>query len=216
MARTRSARAHADVLDAAAHLFADRGIDGTSMDAIATTSGVSKATIYKHWPDKDALCLEVMLRVHGRDRDAVPPNIDSGNLRADLIAVLGHEPPKEYAVLRERLMPHLMAHSARNIAFGMTWRARVVEPLRTQLQHVLQHAIRRGDLPRNLNMEFAIALLFGPMMYCHVLKLLDRKPPAHMPELVVDAFLKSYGFDVVATGAGRAGRVRSGAGSPKR
>ena len=37
-------------------LFSERGIDATSMDAIAETSGVSKATIYKHWQDKDALC----------------------------------------------------------------------------------------------------------------------------------------------------------------
>ncbi len=55
MVRPRSAQAHKKVLDAAVQLFSDRGIDATSMDAIAETSGVSKATIYKHWPDKDAL-----------------------------------------------------------------------------------------------------------------------------------------------------------------
>ena len=60
MARPRSAQAHKKVLDAAVQLFSERGIDATSMDAIAEASGVSKATIYKHWQDKDALCLEVM------------------------------------------------------------------------------------------------------------------------------------------------------------
>ena len=48
MPRTRSADAHRKVLDAALELFAERGIDATSMDAIAEASGVSKATIYKH------------------------------------------------------------------------------------------------------------------------------------------------------------------------
>ncbi|HJY08747.1 MAG TPA: helix-turn-helix domain-containing protein, partial [Bryobacteraceae bacterium] len=62
MARQRSTRAHDQVLDAALKLFSKRGIDSTSMDAIAGASGVSKATIYKHWPNKDALCLEVMAR----------------------------------------------------------------------------------------------------------------------------------------------------------
>ncbi len=55
MARPRSAQAHKKVLDAAVLLFSERGIDATSMDAIAETSGVSKATIYKHWQDKDEL-----------------------------------------------------------------------------------------------------------------------------------------------------------------
>ena len=56
MARQKSAQAHRRVLDAAIGLFAEYGIDATSMDAIAEASSVSKATIYKHWPDKDALC----------------------------------------------------------------------------------------------------------------------------------------------------------------
>ena len=53
MGRPRSEQAHVRVLEAAAGLFADQGIDATSMDAIAEASGVSKATIYKHWPDKE-------------------------------------------------------------------------------------------------------------------------------------------------------------------
>ena len=69
MARPRSVQAHAKVLNAAVELFSERGIDATSMDAIAETSGVSKATIYKHWPDKDSLVLEVMGYLHGLDED---------------------------------------------------------------------------------------------------------------------------------------------------
>jgi AcrR family transcriptional regulator len=46
MARTPSATAHQKVLDVTFELMAARGVDGTSMDAIAKASGVSKATIY--------------------------------------------------------------------------------------------------------------------------------------------------------------------------
>ena len=80
MGRPRSASAHARVLEAAGRLFAEHGIDGTSMDAIAESSGVSKATIYKHWPDKGALCLEVMSSLH--DVDPVPAFAPSGDPRA--------------------------------------------------------------------------------------------------------------------------------------
>ena len=75
MGRPKSVKAHARVLAAAGALFADQGIDATSMDAIAEASGVSKATIYKHWPDKGALCLEVMSSLHAAEPlPALPPS----------------------------------------------------------------------------------------------------------------------------------------------
>src|SRR5215210_5136161 len=120
MGRPRSASAHARVLDAAGRLFAEHGIDGTSMDAIAEASGVSKATIYKHWPDKAALCLEVMSSLH--DVEPAPTVQPSGDVRADLVAFLGRQPPKPRIELRSRLMPHLMAYALRNPAFGQAWR----------------------------------------------------------------------------------------------
>src|ERR1700716_954419 len=131
MPRVRSARAHEQVLSAAQELFSERGSDGTSMDATAETSGVSKATIYKHWPDKDALCLEVLARAHGRD--AGPSDVDSGDIRADLIAVLSRQPPEQHAGLRVRMMPHLMAYAARNPAFGKAWQACVFDPPRAEV-----------------------------------------------------------------------------------
>src|SRR5438034_7845011 len=115
MPRIRSARAHEQVLIAAQELFSERGIDGASMDAVAEASGVSKATIYKHWPDKDALCLEAMAHLCGQDQP--PPVFDSGDVRADLIALLSHEPPRPYPDLQARIMPHLMAYAARNPTF---------------------------------------------------------------------------------------------------
>ena len=41
MARLRSVEAHNRVLDAALELFVERGIESTTMDALAATSGVS-------------------------------------------------------------------------------------------------------------------------------------------------------------------------------
>jgi AcrR family transcriptional regulator len=166
------------------------------MDAIADESGVSKATIYKHWPDKDALCLEVMTHAHGQD---VPlPEPDSGDLRTDLIAVLSREPPAEHTELRTRLMPHLMAYGVRHPAFGKAWRTRALDPPRAQLARVLERGISRGLLPRSLNPNAAIAMLLGPMMYSYVMTLIDREPPRRIQEVVVDAFLKSYGLSVPA------------------
>ena len=187
MARQRSTRAHQEVLDAALKLFAERGIDATSMDAISEASGVSKATIYKHWADKPALCLEVL----GCLSEELPA-FDSGEPRADLIALLGYRPPEKQSPMQSALVPHFMAYARRNPAFGEAWRARVMEPPRTRVMQILKRAIAEGQLPPDLDLSFSVALLIGPMMYRHVLLLSKSKLPDDMPERIVEAFWKAY------------------------
>jgi AcrR family transcriptional regulator len=166
MARGLSERAHQKVLDTAAKLFADRGIDVTSMDAIAAASGVSKATIYKHWVDKEALCLEVLVHVHRLDEG--PSETDSGDLKADLVAFLTYEASPRKEAIQKRLMPHLIAYSARNEEFGRAWRARVMERPKAGLKKLLRRGIERGIFPAVLDEELAVALMLGPMMFRHI------------------------------------------------
>ena len=144
MSRSRSTRAHQKVIDAALKLFAAEGIDATSMDAIAATSGVSKATIYKHWRDKEALCLEVVASLHGLNE----PVTKTGDHRADMVAVLKRQPEARRDDVCARLMPHLAAYAARNPAFNKAWRASMLAPARIQLTQLLKRAIAEGSLPR--------------------------------------------------------------------
>jgi AcrR family transcriptional regulator len=195
MARPRSAQAHKKVIDAAVHLFSERGIDATSMDAIAETSGVSKATIYKHWPDKDSLCLEVMGYLHGLDED--PPVFDSGRdsaaFRADLIAQLQYQPAADRKALREKMVPHMIAYASRNQTLGAAWRARVVEPARVALANMIKRGEKRGVLRRGIDPEIGIALLLGPMIYRHVFtSKLGAKAPKDLEVHVAEAFLAAF------------------------
>jgi AcrR family transcriptional regulator len=174
MSRGLSQRAHQKVLDAATELFADAGIDSTSMDAIAAASGVSKATIYKHWADKDALCMEVFVYVHALDE--APPDFDSGNLKADIEALLLHEPNPRRADVQKRLMPHLIAYSATNPEFGRAWKARVMERSRIAVKKLLRRGVESGIFPTTLDEELGFALLFGPMIFRHIFgSRVDRK-----------------------------------------
>jgi AcrR family transcriptional regulator len=193
MVRPRSAQAHGKVVDAAAELFAERGIDATSMDAIAEASGVSKATIYKHWSDKDSLALEVLAHLFGLDEK--PPVFDSGDLRADLIAQLRCEPAPERKAMREKIMPHLIAYASRNEAFGMAWRNRAVEPGRIAITNLIRRGQKRGELKREFDPEVAIALLIGPMIYgkFFLIRKLGRKCPEDLEVYAVDAFLAATG-----------------------
>ncbi len=178
MARSRSTEAHEKVLNAALGLFAERGIEATSMDAIAQASGVSKATIYNHWADKEALLLEVMLMVNGLDRE--PEDVDSGDLQLDLTTVLTRKPPDKFDDARNRMMPTLIAYSAVHPEFGKAWRHRVMEPPRQCLKRVLRRGISRGLLPDDLDLESAMALLLGPMLYAHVF---HKDQQANKPDL---------------------------------
>jgi len=191
MARPRSAQAHKKVLNAAVQLFCERGITTTSMDAIAEASGVSKATIYKHWPDKDALCLEVMSYLHGLDE--VPPVFDSGDYRADLIAQLRYQPAADRKALREKITPHMIAYAASNQVLGSAWRSLVVEPVRVALAGIIKRGEKRGVLRRGIDPEIGIALLLGPMLYRHVfVHRVGGKAPDNLEVHVADAFLAAF------------------------
>lgn len=52
---TRSSAKRSAILDAAQACFLDHGFASTSMDLVAATAGVSKATIYAHFQSKDEL-----------------------------------------------------------------------------------------------------------------------------------------------------------------
>jgi AcrR family transcriptional regulator len=191
MGRPRSEAAHARVLDAAARLFADQGIDATSMDAIAETSGVSKATIYKHWPDKGALCLEVMANLHGTEPQ--PQFQPSSDVRADLVAFLGRHPPKPRSDLRGRIMPHMMAYAARRPAFGQVWKSRVIDPPRFQIVDLLERAVDEGELSADIDVEVASVELLGAMMYRNLLRVMGCQSPENLPEALVSTLWKAYG-----------------------
>ena len=56
----KSERSRRAVLDAALHLFSHQGFRGTTMREIADRAGVSTGNVYHHFPDKDAIFLELV------------------------------------------------------------------------------------------------------------------------------------------------------------
>lgn len=190
MARTRSSEAHDKVIHAALSLFSERGIEATSMDSIAAASGVSKATIYNHWADKEALLMEVMLHVNGANRGA--RDVDTGDLRADLTTVLSWRPPGELEAARVRITPMFMAYAAVHREFGAAWRHRVMEPGRNALLRILTRAVEQGLLPADLDLDIAIALLMGPMLYRHVLSKGAAAKYEDIGPIVAETFCRAY------------------------
>ena len=59
--RPKSEEKRAAILQAASHLFLARGLQNTSMDAVAAAAGVSKQTVYSHFSSKDELFQTVIV-----------------------------------------------------------------------------------------------------------------------------------------------------------
>ncbi len=190
MARPRSSKVHDKVLRAAIDLFAGRGIEATSMDAIAHASGVSKATIYNHWAGKEALLMEVMLFVNGLDRER--EEVDSGDVRRDLVTVLCRRPPGHLEAARKRMMPALIAYSAVHQEFGKAWRHRVMEPPRASIRRILRRGMEQGLLRSDLDLELGVALLMGPMLYTHILQKEESAFGSGIGPAVAEAFWRAY------------------------
>ena len=53
------------VVRAATSLFAEKGIDGTSMRDIAEAAGVREAAIYRHFTGKEELARDIFLSWYG-------------------------------------------------------------------------------------------------------------------------------------------------------
>ncbi len=82
MARTRAAdfeEKQRVILDHAAQVFADQGMEKASMSQIATVAQVSKALLYHYYPSKDALIFAIIM-THLEGLDAAIEEADDPSL----------------------------------------------------------------------------------------------------------------------------------------
>ena len=170
------------MIDAAIQLIGERGIDGTSMDAIAQVSGVSKATVYKHWKDKEALVIDVIGSVR-----QLPPDFRSGNTYRDLVDFLTFLSKVDKPDRLMKIWPRVIGHAVANRKFAAALQEHSFSPRRAQIGRILKEAADRGDLPADIDVNFATDLLVGPIMHRRFAG--DHIPPG-FTEQVVTAFLR--------------------------
>lgn len=78
------------IVEAAVAQFREHGFGGTSMDGIAAAAGVSKRTIYNHFPSKDELFAAILEQLWQRSLALGETPYDPARpLRAQLQALLG-------------------------------------------------------------------------------------------------------------------------------
>jgi AcrR family transcriptional regulator len=87
--RADAARNRRKVLDAAARLFAARGVDSVSMDDVAAAAGVGKGTLYRRFGDRSGLAAALLDEREIELQDRVlfgPPPLGPGAAPADRLA----------------------------------------------------------------------------------------------------------------------------------
>lgn len=73
------------IVEAAQHLFLQRGFGSVSMDELAEAAGVARRTLYNQFASKEEIFREMLLRVAARLEDAFPTGIET---RGDVGEVL--------------------------------------------------------------------------------------------------------------------------------
>jgi AcrR family transcriptional regulator len=184
VARTPSAEAHEKVLKAACKLIAERGIESTSMDAIAAESGVSKATVYKHWANKDALLIDVL-----RSFSDKLPEFESENAREDMLQLMRFFARAKRRDELTRIWPRIMGYAMSNQDFARALNDFAFQPRRDLVERIIGRAVRAGELREEVDPEFAMDLLIGPILH----RRFRCDPVAEdLPDRIVDYFWKIF------------------------
>ncbi len=157
--RPRSTAAQAAILRATVEQIRETGYDAASMEAIAERAGVGKATLYRHWPNKEALAIEAIGAIV---RLIQAP--DTGSVRADLRGVL-HSTSMLYRDPRTRgLLSGLISAMARSVDIAEAVASRISNPRRAALRAVLRRAVVRRELRRDTRVEIVVDLLSGAFL----------------------------------------------------
>lgn len=91
-------------LTAAAQLLDERGLHGFTVDEVARRSGVSKATIYKHWTSG----FDIAVNAYGDSVTDAVPVADTGDVIHDLTSQI-RRLAEFYASPRGRVVAQLLA-----------------------------------------------------------------------------------------------------------
>lgn len=180
----------ATILDRSEELLAGRGYAGMSMDEVARAAGVTKGTLYHHFPEgKDALIVAVgerSLRRHGEGLAAAI--LSAGGARAGLEAVArwvltNSGGPERLLRDSDRFLP---PEQAENMRRGFM--TRMYGPVR----ELLESGTRRGELPPH-DAEFVAWAFLGLLAEFAEMQHLLARP--HLAEQIVSLMLNGIGAE---------------------
>jgi AcrR family transcriptional regulator len=185
--RGQATRRH--LIEVATELFADRGYEGTSIEAVLERAGVSRGSLYHHFPGKDRLFEAVVEAVHNRVGDATLAAVRaSGATEAHAVIKAA-----ELAWIRlagDPVVRRILLIDAPTVLGWRRWREIEVDAGLGILKDVLHQAADAGRVPADLVEPFAHILLATGNELALVIALADDVPAAQASaEAAIDEFL---------------------------
>ncbi len=182
--RPRSAAAERAILDATLRLIGrHRSVAALSIEAVAQEAGVGKATIYRRWPNKEAL---VIAAVEAAEQPI--PELDGENVRDDLIRLLVMMRQNLLDRRAEGLVSLVLGEVGRHPELHRRYHEVVIERRREAMRVVLRRGVATGELRGDIPIELMKDLFTAPMLIRKMLD--DTDVPADLPELIVDSVLR--------------------------
>lgn len=163
--RPRSADADRAIIDAVLEEVIAVGIDGMSIEQIAARAGVAKATVYRRWPNKEAVLLDAVTGVQ-----VELPTLVGSSVRDDLVTLVDSmrrrvaDAVQPGESLASRLYPCMIAEGTRHPEIAAKYKQRVVEQRREAVRAVLRRGVANGELRADLDVETMLLLVIAPML----------------------------------------------------
>lgn len=159
--RPRSDRIHRAILDATRDLLVRDGFTKLRLERVAARAGVGKATIYRRWPSKEALALELLFELAAPHIEVT----DTGDTRQEFKAVVMNAVRAITDTPFGPVIRALMSQIAGNPSLGDPFREMVVGARREQVEMVVERGVARGDLRPDADGGLATELLVGPVYF---------------------------------------------------
>lgn len=158
----RSERSRRAVLDAAAKLLTERGYTAITMEGIAGEARVGKATIYRWWPSKAAIYMELYAELA---REVTPP-ADTGSVMEDVTLLIRGA----FRLYRETAaglaLAGIIAEAQSNAAISRIVRNDFAPSRRQITLQLLERGVARGEIGPGADLELISEVLAGAAWYC--------------------------------------------------
>ena len=158
--RHRSLEAEAAILKATLYLLERQPLRKVTADAIAQRAGVSKATIYKWWPNKSLVALDAYLA--GMSEQVPVP--DTGSAERDFTQQL-KSVIAFYTSPLGKLFCQFIAEGQSDPAFLALFRDRFLSARRDTARVMWERGVQRGEIREDVDGEIVLDLIYGPMVF---------------------------------------------------
>ncbi|KQX53217.1 TetR family transcriptional regulator [Streptomyces sp. Root66D1] len=183
--RPRSEGVERAVFDAVVGLL-DEGapLAELSIERIARTAGVGKATIYRRWAGKEELFIDLIRSVEPPD-----PVLPGTSLRDDLVALLESMRERGLAKRNSALVHNVFAQMQLYPTLWDAYHLTVIEPRRRLGLDTVRRGMERGEIRADLDVELVNDLFTGPLLLRTVIRPGAPLEPG-LAERVVDTVLE--------------------------